>query len=70
MVAARFFHQLALLALVWLCCMRPWTWPSAPAAVCPTTLEPHPAGHSITVNPPLHGEEWLAAAARAVPRLP
>ena len=39
MVPALFFYQLTLIALVWLCLMLQWTWPSDPA-VCPTTPEP------------------------------
>src|SRR5712691_9980124 len=40
MVSHLFFYQLVLVALVWLCVMLHWTWPSDPAAVCPTTPEP------------------------------
>jgi IS1 family transposase len=39
MVSPLFFYQLALIALVWLCLMLHWMWPSNPAA-CPTMLEP------------------------------
>lgn len=39
MVSDLFFHQLVLVALVWLCLMLHWAWPSDPAA-CPTTPEP------------------------------
>jgi hypothetical protein len=42
MVSHLFFYQLVLVALVWLCVMLHWAWPSDPAAVCPTTLEPIP----------------------------
>jgi hypothetical protein len=28
MVSELFFYQLALIALVWLCCMLHWVWPS------------------------------------------
>src|SRR5207245_226596 len=35
-----FFYQLVLVALVWLCVMLQWAWPSDPAAVCPPTPEP------------------------------
>src|SRR5262245_30135086 len=42
MVSALFFSQLVLIALVWLCLMLPWAWPSDPAA-CPTTPEPSSA---------------------------
>jgi len=40
MVSHLFFYQLTLIALVWLCVMLQWVWPSAPTAVCPTTPEP------------------------------
>src|SRR4029453_4425180 len=42
MVPDLFFYQLMLIALVWLCLMLQWAWPSAPAAVCPTAPEPTP----------------------------
>jgi IS1 family transposase len=42
MVSALFFYQLMLVALVWLCLMLQWAWPSAPAPGCPTTPEPPP----------------------------
>jgi len=41
MVSHLFFYQLVLVALVWLCLMLHWAWPSAPA-VCPMTPEPPP----------------------------
>jgi IS1 family transposase len=41
MVSPLFFSQLALIALVWLCLMLHWMWPSDPAA-CPTMPEPPP----------------------------
>jgi hypothetical protein len=41
MVSHLFFYQLVLVALVWLCVMLHWAWPSDPA-VCPTTLDPTP----------------------------
>jgi IS1 family transposase len=40
MVSHLFFYQLTLIALVWLCLMLHWAWPSDSAAVCPTTPEP------------------------------
>jgi IS1 family transposase len=40
MVSHLFYYQLALVALVWLCLMLQWAWPSAPAAGCATTPEP------------------------------
>ena len=39
MVSSLFFYQLALIALVWLCLMLHWMWPSE-AAACPTIPEP------------------------------
>jgi hypothetical protein len=42
MVSHLFFYQLVLVALVWLCLVLHWVWPSDPAAVCPTAPEPTP----------------------------
>jgi hypothetical protein len=42
MVSHLFFYQLTLIALVWLCVMLQWVWPSDPTAVCPTTPAPPP----------------------------
>ena len=42
MVSARFFSPLGLIALVWLCVLLQWMWPSAPTAVCPTPPAPPP----------------------------
>src|SRR5438093_710538 len=42
MVFPLVFYQLVLVALVWLCLMLHWAWPSDPAAVCPTAPEPTP----------------------------
>jgi hypothetical protein len=42
MVSHLFFYQLVLVALVWLCLMLHWVWPSDPAAGCPTAPEPTP----------------------------
>jgi len=42
MVSHLFFYHLVLVALVWLCLMLHWAWPSDPAAVCPTASEPTP----------------------------
>jgi IS1 family transposase len=39
MVSDLFFYQLGLIALVWLCLMLQWAWPSDSAAVCPTPPE-------------------------------
>jgi hypothetical protein len=41
MVSALFFYQLGLIALVWLCVMLQWAWPSD-TAVGPPPLEPTP----------------------------
>src|SRR5712691_4675820 len=42
MVSHLFFYHLVLVALVWLCLMLHWAWPSDPAAVGPTASEPTP----------------------------
>ncbi len=39
MVSHLFFYQLVLIALVWLCVMLQWAWPSDPAAACPPPPE-------------------------------
>ena len=41
MVPDLFFYQLGLFALVWLCLLLHWGWPSA-ADACPTTPAPPP----------------------------
>src|SRR4051812_9790244 len=41
MVSHLFFYQLTLIALIWLCLMLQWMWPSASTA-CPTIPEPLP----------------------------
>jgi IS1 family transposase len=41
MVPDLFFYQLVLIALVWLCLMLQWAWPSDPAT-CPPIPEPTP----------------------------
>jgi hypothetical protein len=43
MISPLFFYQLVLVALIWLCVMLHWAWPSDPA-MCPTTPEPTPPG--------------------------
>jgi hypothetical protein len=40
MVPHLFYYQLVLIALVWLCVMLQWAWPSAPTTVYPMTPEP------------------------------
>jgi hypothetical protein len=42
MVSHLFLYQLTLIALVWLCVMLQWVWPSDSAAACPTPLAPPP----------------------------
>src|SRR5262249_35396573 len=42
MVSHLFFYQLVLVALVWLCLMLQWAWPSDHVAMCPTAPEPTP----------------------------
>jgi hypothetical protein len=42
MVSELFFYPLGLIALVWLCFLLHWVWPSDAADVCPTTLTPPP----------------------------
>ena len=50
MVSDLFFSQLVLIALVWLCLMLYWVWPSDPAA-CTTNQSSHPHYHSVSVSP-------------------
>src|SRR5215468_6080949 len=42
MVSHLFFYQLMLIALVWLCVMLQWVWPSDSVAACPIPLVPPP----------------------------
>ena len=51
MVPDLFFYQLLLIALVWLCLMLHWVWPSDPA--CARRPRAHPHGQSATVSPNL-----------------
>jgi len=56
MVSHLFFYQLVLIALVWLCLMLQWAWPSDPAAACPPPRarrrwSPHPHSQNATVSP-------------------
>jgi hypothetical protein len=50
MVSPLFFSQLTLIALVWLCLMLHWMWPSD-AAACPTIPEPLPPRPKRTREP-------------------
>jgi len=42
MVSELFFYQLAWIALLWLCCLLQWVWPSAAAACPPSLVPPRP----------------------------
>jgi hypothetical protein len=42
MVSHLFFYQLVLVALVWLCLMLHWAWPSDPATCSPPPEPPPP----------------------------
>ena len=42
MVSELFFYQLALIALVWLCCMLHWVWPSDRPTVPSPLPQPTP----------------------------
>ena len=50
MASALFYYQLVLVALVWLCLILQWAWPSD-TAVCPTTPEPPPPRPKRTREP-------------------
>jgi IS1 family transposase len=70
MVSHLFFYQLVLIALVWLCVMLQWVWPSAPAAACSTTPKPPPPQpkrqrepkpfEGLTIKP--HCDAWAQAS--------
>jgi IS1 family transposase len=42
MVSELFFYRLVLIALLWLCCMLHWVWPSDGGATRPTPSQPTP----------------------------
>ena len=42
MVSELLFYQLALIALLWLCCMLHWVWPSDGGTTSPTPSQPTP----------------------------
>jgi len=79
MVSPLFFYQLALIALVWLCLMLHWMWPSAPAAAGPPpelppllpkrTLEPTPFAGLSPQNHPAAPVSTLPFPARKPPPL-
>jgi hypothetical protein len=63
MVSHLFFSPWGLVALVWLCLMLHWAWPSDHAAVCPPAPEPPPPicariSHNSRANTSL-GSNWL-----------
>src|SRR6266446_5143912 len=51
MVSNLFFYQLMLIALVWLCLMLHWLWPSEPAAERLTTAQPIPPSRTHSKVP-------------------
>ena len=51
MVSHLFFYQLMLIALVWLCLMLHWLWPSEPAAEHLTTAQPIPPSRKRSKGP-------------------
>src|SRR4029453_14693304 len=53
MVSHLFFYQLMLIALVWLCLMLHWLWPSEPAAEHLTTAPPIPPSRNRSKVPNL-----------------
>src|SRR5262245_3038095 len=52
MVPALFFYQLVLVALVWLCLMLHWTWPSDPPLRARHPRSPQAHGPSASMSPP------------------
>jgi len=80
MVSQLFFYQLVLVALVWLCVMLHWAWPSDPAAVCPTAPEPTPPVPKrhreitpfvgLTTKPPCDACEHASDLHSEAPRTP
>ena len=55
MVPTLFFYQLVLIALVWLCLMFHWMWPSAPATCLPTPAPTPPVPKRKRERPPFAG---------------
>ncbi len=80
MVSALFFYQLVLVALVWLCVMLQWAWPSDSAPECPPTPEPTPPVPKrhraitpfvgLTKKPPCDACAHASAPYAAAPRTP
>jgi IS1 family transposase len=79
MVSHLFFYQLVLIALVWLCVMLHWAWPSDPAAACPPPelppllpkrkREPKPFA-GLTTKPPCDACEHTTAPRPQAPAAP
>ena len=79
MVSPLFFSQLVLLALVWLCVMLQWAWPSDPAAACPPlelppllpkrSREPTPFA-GLTTKPPCDACEHTTDSRPQAPSVP
>jgi IS1 family transposase len=79
MVSHLFFYQLVLIALVWLCVMLHWAWPSDPAAACPPPelppllpkrqREPKPFA-GLTTKPPCDACEHTTAPRPHAPAAP
>ena len=51
MIPALFFYQLVLVALVWLCLMLQWVWPSDRVTAQPTPPPPTPPRHKWRCEP-------------------
>src|SRR5438105_12716326 len=75
MVSHLFFYQLVLIALVWLCVMLQWAWPSDPAAMEPTS--PRPKRHreptpfaGLTTKPHCDACESSSALRPQTPSVP
>jgi hypothetical protein len=55
MIPDLFFHQLVLIALVWLCLMLQWTWPRDPATWSPTPAPTPPVPQRHRERKPFAG---------------
>src|ERR687887_124459 len=55
MVSHLFYYQLALIALVWLCLMLQWAWPSDPATCPPPSAPTPPKPKRQRAPPPFAG---------------
>ena len=65
MVSHLFFYQFTLIALIWLCVMLQWVWPSAPPPRARPPWPPHPHGRSERRAPkPFAGFTQKAALRR------